>query len=68
MKKPKTKEQIVRYFHCSKCIDEIPYEESPATWARLNVGFTKQGMQVWCQRHDLNVIHLDFQGQKVAVI
>jgi hypothetical protein len=29
-----------------------------AEWARLNVGQTPNGLQIWCIRHDLNVLHL----------
>ena len=59
---------IVRFYHCKKCLASIPPEESPASWARLSVGFSKEGMQVWCERHQLNVIHLDFLGQKVGIV
>lgn len=33
-------------------------------YARLNVGFTPVGLQVWCVRHDCNVLHVDFEGYK----
>ena len=29
---------------------------------RVDVGFTDRGIQVWCRRHDLNVVHVDFDG------
>lgn len=60
--------EIGAYMHCGKCIDEYkrltPAGESPATFSRLSVGWTRQGLQVWCQRHDCNVLHVDFQGQQ----
>jgi hypothetical protein len=46
----------------------MPDGESPASWARLSVGFSKEGMQVWCERHNMNVIHIDFLGQKVGIV
>ena len=64
MKKP----IIGLFFHCSKCIKSIPKGMSPRKWARLEVGWTKKGLQVWCQRHEINVINLDFLGRKVAAI
>lgn len=67
MTKRKAKNEIGSFIHCKKCLSELPPDESPASWARLSVGWTKLGLQVWCERHDINVIHLDFQGQKVSV-
>ena len=56
---------IVQFIHCSLCIKEgIPDGESPRTWARFDIGWTKEGLQVWCVRHESNVMHIDFQGQK----
>lgn len=66
MKHPIVKNQIESFFHCKECMSEIPDGESPASWARINTGFTKKGLQVWCERHDKNIIHLDFLGNKVG--
>lgn len=60
--------QIQMYCHCGKCVEEWragkAAGESPATYARLEVGWTPYGLQVWCNRHDCNVVNIDFQGQK----
>lgn len=58
---PSTNE-IVQYMHCSKCLSDIPSGVSPAQHARLEVGWTKLGLQVWCRRHNCNVMHVDFEG------
>lgn len=55
---------IATFFHCSRCIDEKPNGQSPQEWARLSIGFTKEGLQVWCVRHDMNVAHVHFEGQQ----
>jgi len=34
-------------------------------YGRLEMGFTERGLQVWCLRHDLNVLHLDFAGEQL---
>lgn len=60
-----TKNQISMYKHCPRCLEERPDDVSPRDWARLNVGATKEGVQVWCVRHDVNVMALDFLGQKI---
>ena len=73
---------IENYYHCKICINELLNATStkdlsmidpklsqytPRTYARLEVGLTKQGFQVWCVRHNLNVIHIDFKGQEVDI-
>jgi hypothetical protein len=40
----------------------MPKGESAQSWARLEAGFTEKGVQVRCVRHDLNIIHIDFEG------
>ncbi len=55
---------IIQYLHCSMCMRDIPDGVSPALYQRVNVGFTKIGMQVWCVRHGVNIIHVDFDGHK----
>ena len=58
---PNTNE-IIQYIHCGKCVSEIPNGVSPAQWSRLEVGWTALGFQVWCRRHNCNVMHVDFDG------
>jgi len=48
---------IGAYFHCKKCMI-----------GRLAVGWTKKGLQVWCENCNLNVLNLDFKGQKVDAV
>jgi hypothetical protein len=60
---PNTNE-IAAYMHCGKCLEEKPPDQSPQEWAQLEVGWTQLGLQVWCKRHDCNVCHIDFEGQK----
>jgi hypothetical protein len=54
-----TEKQIVTYFHCRKCLVEMPAGTSPSEWARLEMGLTETGLQVWCVRHDINVALLE---------
>lgn len=54
--------QIVQYMHCGKCMDEMPIGVSPKEFQRIQVGWTIQGLQVWCTRHDVNILHIDFEG------
>ncbi|MEW6304393.1 MAG: hypothetical protein AB1705_13025 [Verrucomicrobiota bacterium] len=52
------------FFHCGLCMAEKPPHKSPREWAQLEVGFTRLGLQVWCKRHECNVVHVDFEGVK----
>jgi hypothetical protein len=56
--------KIVHFMHCSLCLKELPKGQSPREYAQLEVGFTKEGVQVWCKRHEANVMHVDFEGCK----
>lgn len=53
---------IEKFLHCLECIRIIPAKKSPQEWAQIEVGFTEIGMQVWCKRHQINILHIDFEG------
>ena len=57
-----TKNKIVSFIHCKKCLEEKPPGISPREYVQLEVGFTKPGLQVWCKRHEVNVMDIDFAG------
>jgi len=54
---------------CAKCAEEVANGAAGAVsmreYGRLEMGFTERGLQVWCLRHDLNVLHLDFAGERL---
>lgn len=54
--------QIFQFFHCTLCLEEKPSDISPRDYAQLEMGFTELGIQVWCKRHECNVVHIDFEG------
>lgn len=56
--------EIKLYFHCALCLDEIPEGESPESYANYSGGWTIRGFQIWCLRHDCNIVHVDFEGQQ----
>lgn len=69
LKQPKPREiptdlGIRLYFHCRKCLECLPENMAPQEWAQLEIGFSDLGVQVWCRRHECNVVHIDFQGQQ----
>ena len=56
--KKSNENNIGMYLHCKICASAIPEGESPATHARIAVGWTPAGLQIWCARHDLSLIHI----------
>ena len=59
--------EIQAYLHCKKCTEELPEGQSPMEYARTQSGWTNKGLQIWCNRHDENVMHLDFKGTYQAL-
>jgi hypothetical protein len=59
-----TGNEIKMFFHCRQCLKEKPHDVSPRDWAQLEAGWTEIGFQVWCKRHEINIIHVDFEGAK----
>jgi hypothetical protein len=56
---------ILQGIHCAVCARESPeLGLSPTDNSHLEVGLTAMGLQVWCTRHHLNVVHIDFRGIK----
>jgi len=64
-KKDPKRDYILQFFHCENCSKDHPVDISMRDWARLECGWTKKGFQVRCVRCDLNIIAIDFMGQKV---
>jgi hypothetical protein len=62
--KPAVKNEIQSFFHCKKCIEQKPEYMSPQEFIHIEAGWTTEGFQVWCLRHDINIIHMDFEGHR----
>ncbi len=62
------KSEIKMFFHCALCVEEVPEGMSPQEYGYTESGWTEKGFQVWCQRHNANIIHIDFEGHKHKVI
>ena len=60
------KEPIV----CETCFKEYTTIQNPdialRDYIRVDVGFTQIGIQIWWQRHNRNVCHIDFEGNRHA--
>ena len=59
--------QIKEPIVCVKCSDELAQgltdAKSIQDYSRIDVGFTDRGLQIWCQRHQLNICHINFEGK-----
>ena len=57
--------KIDMFIHCKLCLDEFyskASDLSPREYAQIEVGWTKPGFQIWCKRHEVNVMDVDFGG------
>lgn len=53
------------YINCTMCVIEAAKTgQHIKEYARMTVSFTDIGLQVYCLRHEVNIIHIDFQGTK----
>lgn len=68
MEGPENDLQISVYIHCGKCLDEYNKDDnikcSPADYSQISAGWTRRGIQLWCRRHNCNIVHIDFEGEK----
>lgn len=64
MTKISVQNEICSFMHCRKCLAEKPTGISPRDWQQTEAGWTEKGFQVWCKRHECNIIHMDFEGHK----
>jgi hypothetical protein len=53
---------IRMFLHCRKCLDDFPGGMSRADYLKIEAGWTERGLQIWCRRHDVNIVHIDFEG------
>jgi len=63
-----SRSEIQMFFHCKDCMDELPNKMSPQEYIHIECGWTEKGFQVWCIRHNKNIIHMDFEGYKHPVL
>ncbi len=58
---------IKAYAHCRKCMAELPADQSPRSWARIEVGLTDAGCVVWCVRHDCAIVEVAFDDKPTSL-
>ena len=58
---------IKHVLECKRCAESCPAGVLLNDWQRVTIGFTPFGLQVWCVRHQANVFHVDFRGQRLPV-
>lgn len=58
------KNEIKLFWHCAHCVREKPKHKSPQEWGSIEAGWTVRGFQVWCKRHDVNIMNVDLKGNK----
>ena len=53
--------EIDLFFHCATCLPDKPSGVSAKEWSSQQAGWTKDGMQVWCNRCDKSIIKISFK-------
>ena len=56
---------IKMFFHCRRCLEEMPQGQSPREWIRMEAGWTQRGLQLWCTRHEMNIVEIDLERNVV---
>lgn len=56
--------KIELYFHCKKCFKEKPRDKSMNQYSRTQTGRTPNGIQVWCSRHEEEIISFVYDWSK----
>lgn len=59
--------QIKHVLECKRCTESCPAGTPLQDYVRVSVGLTPYGLQVWCARHQANIVHIDFRGQRLKV-
>ena len=54
-------QQGAAYLQCKLCLAELPDGISPSDFARQEVALTDVGIQVWCKRHECNIVQISFR-------
>ena len=51
------KNRIFLHAHCRNCMGKKPANQSPSEWSRTDAGLTDTGVQVWCKRCRMEIVH-----------
>jgi len=41
---------------------------SPKDYSKQQFGWTKKGFQLWCTRHEKNILNIDLEGKKLKQV
>jgi hypothetical protein len=64
-RKPTEAKEIITPIRCERCVQEWSDDESLSSripisdFQMIEAGLTAKGIQVWCRRHQLNVVHIE---------
>jgi hypothetical protein len=65
---PRIADQGATYFHCVKCVDELPDGISPEKWSRQQLAIREDGyFQLRCTRHDINIAVIKWALKKAPL-
>jgi len=50
------------FMHCANCLKDKPADIAARDWVKIEAGWTRRGLQLWCRRCEINILHIDFEG------
>ena len=63
----KPKNRIRLHAHCGNCMPQKPVNQAMSEWARIDAGFTEDGLQLWCKRCRMQIAHFTPEGLSDAL-
>lgn len=52
----KPEHKIGTFLHCRSCVDELPEDQTPQDFVKLECGLTETGFAIQCVRHKVTVM------------
>ena len=69
----RSKDQIKLYQRCQSCQADLDTwtvdpngDTSPREYGRVEIGYTDDGIQAWCIRHEISIVHIQLKGDEKA--
>jgi hypothetical protein len=52
------------FINCKKCTEQRPSRFSMEEYSRIGVIKTEDGIQIWCVRHDIEIVFFPYEWEK----
>jgi hypothetical protein len=65
---------ILRFTYCRQCMKDLEHinrvkaPQSIRDYSKLECGWTEFGFQLWCIRHNKNILHIDLRRNQTTIL